>query len=212
MTEGSNTPKIEVPADFPLPKEVDTTTLLLEEIRKRWSCRSFSEKLVEPEKITALFEAARWSPSSMNEQPWHYIYATRDDKEHFSLLGELMYPGNHQWAIKAPLLVLALARTTIVSTGDVNRHAWYDTGLANMALTLQAMHMELYMHQIGGFDAARARHTYQLPEYMEPVVMMAIGYRGEPEKLDEPFYTRELAPRKRKELHEFIFKGGYNGI
>lgn len=178
-------------------------------IKKRWSPRAFSSREVEPEKLCQLFEAARWAPSSYNEQPWRFIVATRREPEKFSLLFQCLKEGNRRWAGNAPVLVLSVARTRFRHNGQPNRHALHDVGLAVGNLLLQAMALDLYVHQMAGFDPESARQLLQIPEEFEPVAMMAIGYLGDVAQLPADLAEKERAPRKRKALSELVFDGSW---
>lgn len=175
-------------------------------IENRWSPRAFSSESVSNEQMEALFEAARLAPSAMNEQPWRFIYATKEDKEAFDRLGSCLVEGN-SWAKNAAALFISIAKTKYDFNGSLNKHAWHDVGLATGNLLLQATDLGLHIHLMGGFDAAKAQQVLGIPEGCEAVSMGAVGYVGDPESLPEGLKERELAPRKRKPLHELAFKG-----
>ncbi|WP_276497457.1 nitroreductase family protein [Pontibacter litorisediminis] len=174
-------------------------------IESRWSPRAFSAERVSEEQLEALFEAARWAPSAMNEQPWRFVYAAKEE-EAFERLGSLLVEGN-SWAKKAAALFVSIAKTSYDYNGNSNRHAWHDLGLATGNLLLQATGLGLHVHLMGGFDAAKAKQELGIPDGYEAVAMGAVGYAGDPESLPETLKARELAPRKRKPLHEIAFKG-----
>ncbi|WP_237151162.1 nitroreductase family protein [Pontibacter actiniarum] len=175
-------------------------------IEQRWSPRAFSDRPVREEQLEALFEAARWAPSAMNEQPWRFIYATSDNRESFERLANCLVAGN-SWAKNAAALFITVAKKSYDFNGNPNGHAWHDVGLATGNLLLQATDLGLHVHLMGGFDAAKAREVLGIPEGFEPVSMGAVGYVGEPESLPENLRERELAPRVRKPLNELVFKG-----
>ncbi len=175
-------------------------------LKRRWSPMAFSERPVDPEVLEALFEAARWSPSSANEQPWRFTVATRDDTEAYQKLFECLAAGNQRWAGRAPVILLAVAKIPFERYEGNNRHAMYDTGQAMAHLTTQAMSAGLFVHQMGGFDAEKARQTLSIPEGFEPAVMAVIGYADSPEVLPEDLRKRETAPRQRKPLEELVFE------
>lgn len=187
------------------PKIPQTQYPLHELITHRWSARSFAGRPIEEEVLHGLFEAASWAASSMNEQPWVYRYAHRDE-EAFAQFASCLLPGNKPWAQNAAVLILSLACKNFTANGKPNRHALYDTGSANTNLMLQATANGILGHQMGGFDPALTREVFQLEDDVEPVVFIALGYPGAPEQLEEPFRTRELTPRSRKALDEFVFK------
>ncbi|MBD2199976.1 MULTISPECIES: nitroreductase family protein [Calothrix] len=175
-------------------------------IRSRWSPRAFSDRAVEPEKLLSLLEAARWAPSSFNHQPWSFIVATKEDVTEYNRLFSTLVEFNQGWAKNAPVLILSVAKIR-TDDGKTNRHAFHDVGLAIENLILQATSLGLFAHQIGGFNADTARETYQIPADYEPATVLTIGYPGDPENLPDGLRDRELAPRTRKPLSEFVFTG-----
>jgi nitroreductase len=175
-------------------------------IRHRWSPRAFADKLVEPAALASLFEAARWAPSSNNEQPWAYLVATKDHVEEFAKMLSVLVEFNAGWAKSAPVLVLAVSRLNFPN-GNPNRNAFYDTGAASALLSLEATERGLFVHQMAGFDPAKAKHVYEIPADCEAIAAMAIGYPGDPGSLPEKLKEREHAPRTRKPLTEFVMSG-----
>ncbi len=176
-------------------------------ISKRRSLRAFSDRPVDRDTLEHLFEAARWAPSSYNEQPWQFIVATKEQPGRFRLLFDCLKEANQKWAGNAPVLMLTLAKAHFSRNNKPNRHAYHDVGLAMGNFILQATYMDLYVHQMAGFDVETARKNLQIPEEFDPVAIVAIGYLGDPEKLPEELRKREMAPRKRKELEELLFSG-----
>jgi nitroreductase len=190
-------------------KPAATDVSLHELIRNRWSPRAFSEKPVAPEVLRSLFEAARWAPSSNNEQPWAYLVAAKDDPENFAKMLGVLVEFNANWAKHAPVLALSVAHLKTQRDGKPNRVALHDVGSASAQLTLEANARGLQVHQMAGFDAEKARQAFAIPPDWEPVAAMAIGYPGDPESLPEKLRDRELAPRTRKPLGEFVMSGGW---
>jgi nitroreductase len=174
-------------------------------LRRRWSPRAFSEQPVEDEKLLSLLEAARWAPSSANEQPWNFIVATKDDHEIYNRLFECLSERNHRWADRAPVIILAVAKLHYDRTGTPNRHAWYDVGQSVAHLTVQATAVGLSVHQLGGFSVEKARELVAIPDGFEPVVILATGYADASDVLPDDFRQREEAPRLRKPLETFVF-------
>jgi nitroreductase len=181
-------------------------TEIHELITKRWSPVAFDPRPVEPEKIQLLFEAAGWAPSGRNAQPWRFIYTTREMPEYRIFLG-LMDEGNQVWAKTAPLFVLALAQVVSTYKDQPNRLALYETGMAVSNLLLQATHLDLCVHQMGGYDLKRAKEILAIPPRYEPTAMMAIGYKGDPAQLPPEVARREGKERNRMEASEFVFPG-----
>lgn len=173
-------------------------------IRKRRSGRAYADKEVAQNVINALFEAARWAPSSMNEQPWRYIYATRENNSLWQKLFDALMEGNKVWAKHAPLLVLSLAKKNFDRNGQPNTAARYDLGAANALLSIQATELGLNVHQMGGFDGNQIRKNLSIGDDFELGVIMAIGYPGDAEQLPEALKQREMAPRIRKAQSEFV--------
>ena len=174
-------------------------------ISSRRSLRAYSGQPVEQEKINSLFEAARWAPSSMNEQPWTYVYATKDQPELWSIIFETLNESNKIWAVNAPLLVASFVRKKHLRNNQVNHSAKYDAGAANAFLSLQATELGLNVHQLGGYNREKLILSLNVPiEEFEPTVILAIGYPGDAELLPEHLKQRELAPRNRYVQSSFV--------
>jgi nitroreductase len=187
-----------------LPERLDPQARIHELLAKRRSPRAFLERPVAPALVTALFEAARWAPSSANEQPWHFIVASKEDASYAILLGSLAEK-NRLWAERAPLLVVGLAQTTYRRSGAQYQHSWYDLGQSVAFLTVQASFLGLVVHQMGGFDEAKLAEQFPVPSGYEPVVVIAVGYPARAETLPDDLRKREEAPRSRKPLESFVF-------
>jgi nitroreductase len=174
-------------------------------IRTRWSPRAFTEDHINNDEAAALFEAARWAPSSMNEQPWEYYYAMKNDPESFEKFVSCLKPGNQVWAKNAAMLILSIAKRTFNYKGRDNRHAMHDTGAANVLLCLQANAMGYQAHQMGGFDHEKSYETFGIDrnEY-ELVSFIAVGKPGDPSSLPDDLGKSETSPRKRKETSDFV--------
>lgn len=185
------------PADYPIH----------ELLARRWSPRAFAERPVEAKKLQSLFEAARWAPSSNNEQPWRFIVANKTDETQWNRLFACLVEGNRVWAVRAPVLVLSVASLYFGETGELNRHAMDDTGMAVQNLAIQATALGLVVHQMAGFDIERARKDLNIPSEYEPVAMIAIGYPGEPTLLSGTIHEREVAPRRRHPVSSLVFGG-----
>jgi len=190
---------------FEMKKSSQIEHPVLDLIKNRRSPRAFLDKPVPQEIIYSLFEATRWAPSSTNEQPWIYIYATRDQPELWNLMFEPLNDGNKLWAKDAPLLILSLARKNFSRYPGANAHAMYDLGGANSFLSLQAVEMGLQVRQMAGFDQQKTIDLMRIPiDTFEIGVFLAVGYPGDPETLPEKLRLRELAPRERFLQHEFV--------
>lgn len=185
-----------------IPATVETP--VFETILLRRSRRAYSHQPVEPEKIRSLFEAARWAPSSVNEQPWIYLYATRNEEALWKKIFDTLSDGNKIWAKDAPLLIVSMARKNFTRTGNVNTSAKYDLGGANAFLSLHATELGLNVHQMGGYDPTALRKNLNVPEAYEMGVIMAVGYPGDADLLPENLKQREVAPRVRAQQAEFV--------
>jgi nitroreductase len=191
-------------------KSADTHYPVEDLISKRWSPLAFAERLVEPEKLRSVLEAARWAASSYNEQPWSFIIATRDNQAEFELLLSCLAEGNQVWAKNAPVLMLSVAKLHFERNGVENRHAFHDVGAAAAQLALQATSLGLFIHQMAGFDVAKATEVYNIPQGYQPVAAIALGYLGDPQSLTEKYQQREQSPRHRKTIESFVFSGSWN--
>lgn len=178
-------------------------------IRRRWSTVVYADRPVPDEVLRTVLAAARWAPSSFNEQPWSYLVARREDETAFRRMLSTLTEGNRGWAGKAPVLMISLARTVFERNGEDNRHAFHDVGLASAQLALQATALGLSLHQMAGFHPERVRELYAVPGEVEPVAAMALGYPGDPDEAPEKRRERELSPRRRKPLAEFVFEDGW---
>ena len=171
----------------------------------RWSPYAFADRDVEGADLRSLFEAARWAPSSYNEQPWSYVLARRSDADAFERLLSCLVEANQTWARQAPALALGITRERFTRNDKPNAAAVHDLGLAAGALLVEATARGLDIHQMIGILPDRAREVYRIPDHSRAVTGLAIGYAGEPEALPEPLRERERAPRTRKPLAEFVF-------
>jgi nitroreductase len=174
-------------------------------IAKRWSPRTFASTPVATEHLSSLFEAARWSASCFNDQPWVFIVGTTANPETYSQILDCLVPFNVSWAKSAPVLMMAIARTTFNHNNKPNESAEYDLGQAVATLSVQATSLGLYLHQMAGFDAAKVITTFNLPENMKPMAAIALGYMGELDTLPEELRAKELEPRSRNPISSFVF-------
>lgn len=187
-------------------KIADPDHEVLDLVAERWSPRAFANRPVEPEKIRQMLEAARWTMSSYNEQPWRYVIASRHgDSEAYERLLRCLNEFNQKWARRAPVLMMSFYKTTFSQNGDPNRCAPHDVGAASATLTFQATAMDLYVHQMAGIQKDVVRETYDVPEDFEPMAGLAVGYLGDPDVLPPGQQESERAPRSRRPLDEFVF-------
>jgi nitroreductase len=176
-------------------------------IQNRWSPRAFSEKPILDETLRSLFEAARWAPSSNNEQPWAFIVATKDEPEAHAKILSTLVEFNQSWAKHAPVIGIAVSEMEFARNQHPNRNAFYDTGAALAYLTIEATARELFVHQMAGFDPHKAIEVLQIPKGWEPIAAFVIGFAGDANSLPEGLRERELAARSRKPLSDFVMSG-----
>jgi len=176
-------------------------------IASRWSPRAYSSKPVEAEKLQRIFEAARWSASSSNLQPWYFLLGYKRDTVFENIAGSLV-EFNKLWALEAPILVLAIAKTTS-SRGEFNATHAYDLGQAVAMLSLQAMYEGVYTHQMAGFNASEVTRSLEIPEDYKVLVVFALGYLGNAELLHPNLRKLEISPRTRRSASETVFTGSF---
>ncbi|HTX87403.1 MAG TPA: nitroreductase family protein [Bacteroidales bacterium] len=179
-----------------------------EVIRKRWSPRAFDPRPVEKEKLQQVFEAARWAPSSANDQPWRFLVGLKGD-ETWSGIHEALDEGNRAWTRDVPVLILAIGRKMREKVNRLNSYYAYDTGQSVAYLSLEATRIGLHVHQMAGFDQDRASLRFGIPPEYEPLTVIAAGYLGDPSTLEEFQHKREIAPRVRKPLEELVFGSSF---
>jgi nitroreductase len=192
--------------------KANTDYPISEIIAKRWSARAFSTKPVENSKLLSILEAARWAPSSRNEQPWRYIVFTNENPEMLKKAQSVLKEINN-YAKRAPILICAIAKKTYSENENLNRLYFHDLGAANENMFLEAFNQGLIMHEMGGFDVQKAREVFNVPEDYEVGIMIAIGYQDTYQVLPDRLREKAFTPRVRKPLAEiaFIEKMG-NGI
>jgi nitroreductase len=184
--------------------------LILEIIQERWSPYSFSQAPVEEFKLKAMFEAASCAPSCNNEQPWLFVIATRENEAVFNDYIDFMVDGNKIWAKNAYAIVISMARTRFSHNGKSNRWAFHDTGMAVSNLLLQALALDVYVHQMGGYSVEKVIEYFKLGDDIAPVAMMAVGYLGDGSLLTPELLKRDETRRPRKSVSEFVFKNSLN--
>jgi nitroreductase len=175
----------------------------------RWSPRAMSGEEVAPDELMSLFEAARWAPSSFNNQPWRFLFARRGTV-HWETFTGLLTDSNKNWARQAAALIVVLSKTTFDHNGKPARTHSFDAGAAWENLALQGTAMGFVVHGMQGFSYRRAREELQVPEEYEVEAMIAVGRPGEKEDLPEELRQREF-PSPRKKLEEIVFEGPFGG-
>jgi nitroreductase len=185
-------------------KTAKTDYPVSELISRRWSARAFSTRPVEKRKLLSILEAARWAPSSRNEQPWRYIVFTNDNpeilKKAHSVLKEI-----NDYAKRAPILICAITKKTYTDNEKPNRLHFHDLGAANENMFLESFNQGLIMHEMGGFDVEKAREVFHVPEDYEVGIMIAIGYQDTFDVLPERLREKAFTPRQRKPLSEIAY-------
>ena len=177
-------------------------------ILSRWSPRSMTGEEISDEELMSLFEAARWAPSSYNNQPWRFIYAKRNT-DHWNRLFNLMVEFNQSWAKNAAVLIVIISKKTFDHNNQPSITHSFDTGAAWENLALQAESMGLVTHGMQGFDYEKAKKELEIPEDYSIEAMIAIGKRGKKEDLPKELQEREI-PSARKLLKDIIMEGKFS--
>lgn len=170
-------------------------------LEARWSPRAFAARRVTTDQLQRLFEAARWSPSASNEQPWRFILGCKGD-ESYQKIFDTLVEFNQIWAQTAPVLIMSCGRR---QKGDTPLpYAPYDVGQAVAHLSFQAQHEGLLVHQMAGFDTQMAREKFNIPEAYEALTVIAVGYLGDPEQLPKRMAQGESRLRERQALNQMV--------
>ncbi len=174
---------------------------------RRWSPRALTGESMSEAEMLTLFEAARWAPSTYNEQEWRFLYARRDTPQ-WPRFFELLAEGNRAWCQRAALLSVILAHKIFQRTGKPNPVHVFDSGLAFENLALQGTAMGLVVHGMQGFDFEKARKTLSVPDDYAVSAMFAVGRPGNPAELAPELRERE-SPSPRKPVREIICEGPF---
>lgn len=183
--------------------EYDINPLIL----GRWSPRSMTGETIPQEDLMALFEAARWAPSSFNNQPWRFIYAKRDSKD-WNKLFNLLIEFNQSWAKDASALVVVISRKNFEYNNKPSLTHQFDTGSAWENLALEATSRGLVTHAMQGFDYDKARTELEIPQEFDVMAMIVIGKQAPKDKLSKELQEREF-PSDRKPLSEIVMEGKF---
>jgi len=186
-------------------KPAETNLSIVEDIKNRWSPRAFDSKPVEPEKLERIFEAARWSASSYNEQPWRFIAGIKDRDNTWDMIFDCLADANKIWCGNAPVLILLVAKKTFSHNNRANNWSIYDLGQSGAYMCVQATREGLFVHQMAGFKPDKAAENFSVPDDYEVKTAMAVGYYGDPDILPDNLKKSELNPRSRKQLGELVF-------
>jgi nitroreductase len=195
-----------------LKKDAITSVPVHDLLARRWSSRAFDPNRAVPrELLKVLLEAGRWAPSCNGDEPWRYlIWDKGRDTGGWQKAFECLSENNKKWVKNVPLLMLSCAGSIFQATGKPNRWTQHDTGAASLSIALQAAAIGLMVHQMGGFDADKARAAFDIPAEYTPMAMIAVGYQAGPDTIDDPeVKKKELAPRARKLIAERFFEGAW---
>jgi nitroreductase len=174
----------------------------------RWSPRAMSGEDIKKQELMRLFEAARWAPSSYNNQPWRFLYAVRDT-EHWATFFDLLVKANQVWAINAAVLIVVISKRTFDHNGKPSRTHSYDAGAAWQNLSLQGSLMGLVIHGMQGFNYDKAKKVLNISDEFQVEAMIAVGKPGNKDELPEDLQKREF-PSDRKKLSEIAIEGGFS--
>ncbi|MEX2175544.1 MAG: nitroreductase family protein [Pirellulaceae bacterium] len=187
------------------PKHASPDHPVLPLLTERWSPYAFDPRPVEREKLLSCLEAARWAPSSYNEQPWTYILAERTDAAAFAKALDCLVEGNQAWAKNVGVLILTVVSRLFQKNGKPNAACEHDLGLAAGNLVVQATALGLHVHQMIGVVPAKVRATYKVPDGHDPLTAIGIGYAADVQPgTTDPLGQRDLAARPRKPIAEFV--------
>ena len=172
---------------------------------KRWSPRAMSGELLSTQELMSLFEAARWAPSSYNNQPWRFLYALKHTPS-WDLFFNLLVPANQEWAVNGAVLMVLISHITFEYNNKLSRTHSFDAGAAWENLALQGAHMGLVVHGLEGFDYDKARQVLAIPQDYTVEAMIVVGKPGKLEVLSEKLQEHEI-PSLRKPIAEIAFEG-----
>jgi nitroreductase len=189
-------------------KKANPRFLIHRLLKNRWSPRAFNGEPVETDKLQRIFEAARWSPSASNEQPWAFVVGINGD-ETYEKIYSTMDDFNKLWVKTAPVLAIAAGRTISLKNGKPAEWFKYDVGQSMAHLTFQATHEGLYVHQMAGFDRGKAHQLLGIPDKYEVITAFTIGYPGDYKVLHQNLQASEIARRERLHTYDFVFSGTF---
>lgn len=192
-------------------KKAETSVNINELLARRWSGRAYDpDRKISQADIHSLLEAARWAPSCFGDEPWRFIVCDKTtNSAAWEKAFQCLMEGNQSWAKDAPLLMLGVGDTLLSKNGKPNRWGEFDTGAASMSLCVQATELGLMVHQMGGYDANKARETFNIPEQFTTMSMIAVGYQLPLEQLTIEQKERELSDRNRSQLGDKFFNGDW---
>jgi nitroreductase len=172
----------------------------------RWSPRAMNGERINEQELMSLFEAAKWAPSSSNNQPWRFLYARRNKPE-WEIFFDLLTDSNKRWCKNASDLIVVVSKKTF-DNGKFSRTHSYSTGAAWENLALQGTIKGLVIHGMAGFDYEKAREVLEIPDGYDIEAMIAIGKPGKKNQLPKDLQDREK-PSDRKKLSEIVCEGKF---
>lgn len=175
---------------------------------ERWSPRAMSGEELSDEELFSLFEAARWAPSSYNNQPWRFVYAKKGS-EHWDKFFDLLVDFNQQWCKNAAVLIVIVSKETFDYNNKTSKTHSFDTGAAWMSLALQGSLQGLVVHGMEGFDYNKTKEIFHISDAYQIEAMIAVGKPGKLEDLPKEMQEKEK-PSKRKQIKEIVFEGQFN--
>ncbi|HNZ42404.1 MAG TPA: nitroreductase family protein [Bacteroidales bacterium] len=173
-------------------------------IMQRFSPLAFTDEIPGEEILMQLFESARWAPSAFNEQPWRFVCTSKKEPEKYSKLFDCLVDANKEWAKTAPVLILVMAKKNFSYNSKPNYFHMYDTGMAVSNLIISAMEKGIYVHQMGGFSAEKARENFNIPDEYAIISVAALGYQGDIAVLPAALQEKVKKARTRKPLGELF--------
>ncbi|GAB3671801.1 nitroreductase family protein [Salinisphaera aquimarina] len=186
-------------------KNARTDYPVMNTLAVRWSPYAFSVNPVSPIDLKCLFEAARWAPSSYNEQPWRYLVGIKGQGHaHARILACLAEP-NQAWARNAPVLAVGVVMRQLAANGKANKAAEHDLGLASANLVMEATVRGLHVHQMIGLDPEALRTAFAIPPEADALTALAIGHVDASQNADPALRERDAKPRARRPIGEFVF-------
>jgi nitroreductase len=176
----------------------------------RVSWRAFSNEQISNEELMSLFEAARWSPSSYNSQPWRFVYARKGENA-FNQIFDCLIDFNQSWCKNADILIVTVTKLNFEHNNKPSSTASFDCGAAWMSLALEANKKGIVTHAMAGFDHEKLAEVFKIPHSFKIEAVIAVGKKGSIEILSNDLKEREK-PSERKSLDEFISNGTFNFI
>lgn len=173
---------------------------MLDLIKQRFSPYNFTGKSITEQDLKLLFESAGKAASAFNEQPWRFVYALKEDDVNFKRLHDCLLEGNKEWSKDAAALTITVVKENFTKNNKPNNVCKHDLGLAVGNLTIQALSMSIYLHQMSGINHKKAIDLLNIPEGFIPVTAIAFGY-----------YDGKSGVKSRKSLNEIVFKGAWEG-